>query len=210
MAASGLSTTDAVRREMFGGLMLEFIEGVRQEYLKTLGMDSPEWKLIRDGWYYEPSVAEHAFDRMIEREAKRLDFLRGHHLLGATVVKDRVTQVELETPQGTRLMVQAKTFIDGTYEGDLAAAAKVPYRVGREGRDEFGESLAGVHYMNWKTGKQIVTADSGEPSPAIQAFCARSIFTDDPDKLVRSRSPRPTTNICPTICLFSKTLIRGA
>ena len=29
MAASGLSTTDAVRREMFGGLMLEFIEGVR-------------------------------------------------------------------------------------------------------------------------------------------------------------------------------------
>ena len=34
--------------------------------------------------------------------------------------------------------------------------------------------------MNWKTGKQILTADTGEPSIAIQAFCARSIFTDDP------------------------------
>src|SRR5262245_4524667 len=32
MAASGLSTTDAVRRSMFGGLVLEFIDGVRAEY----------------------------------------------------------------------------------------------------------------------------------------------------------------------------------
>ena len=33
-------------------------------------------------------------------------------------------------------------FIDATYEGDLMAAAKVEYRVGREGRDEHGEPLA--------------------------------------------------------------------
>jgi hypothetical protein len=33
-------------------------------------------------------------------------------------------------------------FIDGSYEGDLMAMAKVTYRFGREGRDEHGESLA--------------------------------------------------------------------
>lgn len=45
MAASGLSTTDAVRRELFGGLVAEFIAGVREEYRQTLGENSPDWKL---------------------------------------------------------------------------------------------------------------------------------------------------------------------
>ena len=83
----------------------------------------------------------------------------------------------------------ARTFIDGTYEGDLAARADVPYRVGREGRDEYGESKAGIHYMNWRTGRQILTADTGEPSIAIQAFCARSIFTDDPAHRIPIEKP---------------------
>jgi hypothetical protein len=189
MAASGLSTTDAVRRELFGGLVAEFIAEVRKEYLRTLGTISPDWELIEDGWFYEPSVAERVFDRMIEREADRLTFLRGHHLIGATKKDSRVTDVELDAPDGQRVRIAAKTFIDGTYEGDLAAAAKAPYRVGREGRDEFGESLAGIHYMDWKAGRQIVTPDTGEPSPAIQAFCARSIFTTDPAKRVPIEKP---------------------
>lgn len=189
MAASGLSTTDAVRREIFGGLVVEFIRGVRDEYRRTLGENSPEWRLIHDGWYYEPSVAERVFDAMLAREAERLQFWRRHHLLAAALDGDRVTHVELETPAGERVRIEAKTFIDGTYEGDLAAAAKVPYRVGREGRDEYGESLAGIHYMNWKTGEQIVTPDTGEPSLAIQAFCARSIFTTDPEKRIPFEKP---------------------
>jgi hypothetical protein len=189
MPASGLSTTDAVRREFFGGRVRGFIAGVRDEYRRTLGEDSPDWRLIRDGWYYEPSVAERVFDRMLEAEAERLEFWRGHYLVNATVTEDRVTRVELKTPKGERVRVAATTFIDGTYEGDLAAAAKVPYRVGREGRDEYGESKAGIHYMDWHNGRQIMTPDTGEPSPAIQAYCARCIFTVDPDKLVPVEKP---------------------
>jgi len=189
MAASGLSTTDAVRRELFGGLVAEFIAGVRDEYRRRLGESSPQWKFVHDGWYYEPSVAEAVFDRLLAAESERLDFFRGHHLLEATVRGDRVVEVLVETRVGKRQRMVAGTYIDGTYEGDLAAAAKVPYRVGREGRDEYGEPLAGIHYMNWRTGQQIMTADSGEPSPAIQAFCARSIFTTDPEKLVPFEKP---------------------
>jgi hypothetical protein len=44
--------------------------------------------------------------------------------------------------------VQAKVFADCSYEGDLAAMAKVPYRVGREARDEFKEPHAGVIFMS--------------------------------------------------------------
>ncbi len=189
MTASGLCTTDAVRREVFGGLLIEFIDGVREDYRQTLGENSPAWPLIRDGWFYEPSVAERVLERMLEREAERLTFLRGYHL---TKVESRdriVDSAELETPDAGRVTVQARTFIDGTYEGDLAAAAGVPYRVGREGRDEHGESYAGIHYMNWKKGVQIMTPDTGEASPAIQAFCARSIFTTDPEKRVPFEKP---------------------
>ncbi len=189
MAASGLCTTDAVRRELFGGLVLEFIDGVRADYLRELGENSPEWEYIHDGRFYEPSVAERVFDRMLEAEADQLTFLRGHHLLSVKTDAARVTEVVLETPDGRTLTVTARTHIDGTYEGDLAAAAGVPYRVGREGREEHGESLAGIHYMDWKKGEQIITPDTGEASPAIQAFCARSIFTDDPEKRVPLEKP---------------------
>lgn len=40
--------------------------------------------------------------------------------------------------------VKAKIFIDASYEGDLLAQSGVSYRVGKEGRKEYGESLAGV------------------------------------------------------------------
>jgi hypothetical protein len=180
MAASGLSTTDAVRRHLFGGFVIEFISRVRDRYRQILGDDQRQWKLVHDGWYYEPSVAEQVFREILAGEEERLQWLPRHWLRKATVEGSRITAVEIEGPRGEAVSFSARTFIDGTYEGDLAARADVPYRVGREGRDEYGESKAGIHYMNWRTGEQIVTADTGEPSIAIQAFCARSIFTDDP------------------------------
>ncbi len=188
MAASGLCTTDAVRRHLFGGLVLEFIQGVRERYKEVLGDDAAQLKLTQDGWYYEPSVAEHVFRKMIAGQ-ERLDWLPGVWLTEAEVGDGRITKVMLEDEAGKRFEVAARTFIDGTYEGDLAAKADVPYRVGREGREEYGESKAGIHYMNWRTGKQILTADTGEPSLAIQAFCARSIFTDDPEHRIPIEKP---------------------
>lgn len=189
MAASGLSTTDAVRRHLFGGLVLEFIGKVRDRYRQILGDDPQQWKLVHDGWYYEPSVAEYVFRDMLAAEEARLRWLPGLWLRTATVEGARITSVELEDSAGKTVSYRARTFIDGTYEGDLAARAKVPYRVGREGRDEYGESKAGIHYMNWRTGQQIQTADTGEPSIAIQAFCTRSIFTDDPAHRIPIEKP---------------------
>jgi hypothetical protein len=189
MAASGLCTTDAVRRHLFGGIVQEFVRNVRAEYVSTLGESHAEFPLVHDGWYYEPSVAQRVFEKMIEAAAPNLVYLPQQHLIKANADGARIKTVEVEDEQGKRQVVSARTYIDGTYEGDLAAAAKVPYRVGREGRDEFGESLTGIHYMNFRTGKQIVTRDTGEPSCAIQAFCARCIFTDDPKQRLPIEKP---------------------
>ena len=190
MAASGLSTTDTGgRRELYGGFMVEFVQRVHREYQRALGSNSPELELARGGWVYEPSVAEKVFDDLIGEQGSRLVYYRAHHLITAKTDKGRIAEVTFLPPKGDAIRVQARTFIDATYEGDLAACAKVPYRVGREGMDEFGESKAGIHYMNWRTGDQILTHDTGEPSPAIQSFCARSIFTDDPENLVPIEKP---------------------
>ncbi|HEX5220032.1 MAG TPA: FAD-dependent oxidoreductase [Verrucomicrobiae bacterium] len=190
MAASGLSTTDTGgRRDLYGGFMVEFVQRVHREYRRILGDNSPDLELARGGWVYEPSVAEKVFTDFINEQSDRLSFYRGHHLLEAKTQNGRVTEISLVSPRNAMVRVKARTFIDATYEGDLAAAAKVKYRVGREGRDEYGESKAGIHYMNWRTGEQILTPDTGEPSPAIQAFCARSIFTDDPAQLVSIEKP---------------------
>ena len=45
--------------------------------------------------------------------------------------------------------VQAKVFIDCSYEGDLMAMSGVSYTWGRESRDQYGESLAGVRPSLW-------------------------------------------------------------
>ncbi len=189
MAASGLSTTDAVRPQLFGGFVVEFISKVRQAYVKLLGENSAEFRLIHNGWFYEPSIAEEVFLRILEGEQERLRWLPGHWLTGARVSDRLVRSVELENSAGKRFLLTAKTYIDGTYEGDLAGAAKIPYRVGREAKEEHGEPFAGIHYMNWRTGKQIITPDTGEASIAIQAFCARSIFTDDPKARIPIEKP---------------------
>lgn len=187
MTASGLCTTDAVRTKLFGGLVLEFIEGVRRHYSQVLGGDRQQLALTKDGWFYEPSVAEAVFRDMLARE-DRIEWMPGCWLEEAVVEGREVKRVTLDA-KGSAIVVTARTFIDGTYEGDLAAAAGVDYRVGREGRDEYGESKAGIHYMNWRTGQQIMTPDTGEPSVAIQAFCTRSIFTTDKEHLVPIEKP---------------------
>ncbi len=190
MTASGLCTTDAVRKELFGGLVGEFIGRVRAHYQRELGNNEAQYALTRDGWFYEPSVAEIVFDEMLGEQADRLTFLRGRHLAAVQTEAGRITGIMLDEPnnQGKRRVI-AQTYIDGTYEGDLAAKAGVPYRVGREGREEYGESLAGIHYMDWKNAVQIQTPDTGEPSPAIQAYCARCIFTTDPEKRIPFEKP---------------------
>ena len=189
MTASGLCTTDAVRGHLFGGFVLEFISKVREHYQGIFQEDKQQLKLTHDGWYYEPSVAEAVFRQILANEEEHLIWLPVCWLTSAKVTGGRITEVHLDAPEGKRITVAAHTFIDGTYEGDLAARADVPYRVGREGREEYGESLAGIHYRSLRTGKQLQTPDTGKPSIAIQAFCCRCIMTDDPEHLVPVEKP---------------------
>jgi hypothetical protein len=71
--------------------------------------------------------------------------------------------VGLRTSGGTHT---AKVFIDATYEGDLMARAGVVWHLGRESRDEFGESYAGRQYPKAKMAINGFDAN-GLPLPFI-------------------------------------------
>lgn len=98
--------------------------------------------------------------------------------------------------------IEAKVFIDASYEGDVMAAARVPYAFGREAATTFNEELAGVGpTTNWtpidpyvvpgdaKSGLlPFVDADHGLPKGAAddytQAYNYRFYVTNDPAKRI--------------------------
>ncbi len=188
MAASGLCTTDAVRRHLFGGLLIDFIGHVASYYRARSEKFPRDWELCREGWFYEPSVAEKMFRYMLEKEPHVTLRQRGQ-LIGVEKQGKNIVAADFELAHGATLRAQASRWIDCTYEGDLAAMAGARFRVGRESEVEFGESLAGLRYMDWKTGKEIKTPMSGQASLGIQAYCARSMFTNDPQHRVPVAKP---------------------
>jgi hypothetical protein len=138
MVTGGLGATDAGRREAIGGYAREFFDRVRTHYTKTYGPNSRQVKDCSDGFYFEPHVASAVFAAMLAEahvEPKLEQQLGG-------LVKEGGRIVAMRTANGDEY--SAKVFIDASYEGDLMAAAGVTSHVGREGRSQYGESLAGV------------------------------------------------------------------
>jgi hypothetical protein len=78
----------------------------------------------------------------------------------------------VRSAKGPTFDIAARVFVDATYEGDLMAAAGVPWRVGREGKGEFQESLA-----------------PDEPDDQLQAYNFRFIMTRDPANRVTPAAP---------------------
>src|SRR5262249_1086336 len=108
------------------------------------------------------------------------------------------------------ITVRAAMFADATYEGDLFALAKVPYRVGREARDECHEPHAGKVFCNIDSnspesvaaqglnirayGSRQGTLDPTSPfttDGAVQAYNYRFCVCKDPANRVMLTAPPP-------------------
>ena len=74
----------------------------------------------------------------------------------------------------------ARVFVDATYEGDVALGAGAAYRIGREGREELGESHAGVVYQDFHD-RRTYPGSTGAADRRIQAYNYRLCLTDDPE-----------------------------
>jgi hypothetical protein len=138
MVSGGLGATDFGNRAAIGGTSREFFARVRDAYVAKYGAASPQVKDSLDGFRFEPHVAGRIFAEML-REAK-VEVLFGRRLAGVKKARARIESITVEGGDS----FEASVFIDASYEGDLLARAGVSYAVGREGRDEHGESIAGV------------------------------------------------------------------
>src|SRR5688572_9862741 len=119
MTSGGLTAVDVGTKESIGGIAAEFLDRVGQ------------WRDFR------PSAAEKSFLAMLDDAAVRVYF---EHRL-KDVVKDgnRIRSITFEN--GNK--IEAKMFVDATYEGDLFAKAGVSFHVGREDNSQYGETVNG-------------------------------------------------------------------
>ena len=167
MVSGGLGATDAGNRAAIGGYSREFFRRVHDHYVARYGATSQQVKDSSDGFHFEPHVALNLFREMLAEAKVPVVYEAG----GLTaVVMDGPTIVSIRTANGDTYT--APIFIDASYEGDLMARAGVKYHVGREGVEQYGESIAGVQVRSpahqWPVAVPALGAD-GKPLPTVQA-----------------------------------------
>ena len=172
MMAGGLTKTDLGNRSTVGGFPEEFFGLVLRHYTETYGADSVQVRQTNQGVFFEPKVAALIFRKMLSDAGVQTLFEQ--QLSAAEVAGGSLASVVLEaTNHPAKTRVLAKVFIDASYEGDLMAAAGVPYRIGREGRDEYDESFAGQ--------TKGLDLSVGKGDQRVQSYNIRSTLTNRPD-----------------------------
>ncbi|MCU0795944.1 MAG: FAD-dependent oxidoreductase [Akkermansiaceae bacterium] len=220
MTTNGLGWTDAGKTEAIGGRARDFYREVWKHYREDAAWtrESRESyakgrKLIDDVgqvmWTFEPHVAQGIFDRWLKDAG--IEVLHGQWLdreKGVTLEEGRIRRICMLSGRE----IHGHIFMDATYEGDLMAAAGVPYRVGREANAEYGETLNGIqtakavsHQFKHPVDPYKVPGDpqsgllSGiDPSPPgndgdadsrVQAYCFRLCLSRHPDNRVPFPKP---------------------
>lgn len=192
LVANGLGATDLISRGATGGLFLEFINRIRDHYVSTYGEKSKQVKDCVNGYHFEPSIGEKVLLEMLA-EAKSVTVLTNRQFEAdpANLVMDKQTIRSihvLNRRDSSRETYHGKVFIDATYEGDLIAAAGVPFATGREGIAEHNEPYAGQVYKLWGAeGQEPGSTNLGDN--AIQAYNYRLCLTNDPARRVPIPKP---------------------
>ena len=199
LSTGGLSHCDSnqMRRETLMGLFDEWHRRVVKDYTDR-GLPAPYDPKLKNQakWTFEPHVAMRVTLAMLKEAG--VVVRTGRYL--KSVTKDGARITSLVTKDGT---FRAKVFVDGTYEGDLMAAAGVDWTIGREGRAEFGESYAGKRYPKAKMNISgfddagnllplVTTSDAGPDAAGdkhIMTYSFRLCLTRDSAKLVPMPAP---------------------
>lgn len=199
LSTGGLSHCDSNQmvRSTVMGLFDEWHTRIVKDYTDR-GLPAPYDPAKKDHarWTFEPHVALRVTMQMLDESG--VTVLTQRYL--QSVEKDGATITKLITKNGT---FTARVFVDGTYEGDLMAAAGVDWTIGREGRDAYGESLAGRQYPKAKMNINgfdadgnllpLLTTDDGDEETAgddrIMVYSFRLCLTTDPKNQVPIPEP---------------------
>ncbi len=224
MTSGGLGFTDTGNKEVIGGLAREFYQRIYQHYdqdenwkwqFKSEYGNKGQGTPAIDGdkrtmWIFEPHAAEKVFEDFVREY--QIEVVRDEWLDREKGVEIMEGQIRSMTSlKGNRY--SGKMFIDATYEGDLMAAAGVPYHVGRESNATYGENWNGVqvgvlhhgHHFKSDISPYVIPGDpssgvlpristenpgvKGEGDHRIQAYCFRMCLSNHPDNRVPFAKP---------------------
>lgn len=193
LPANGLGATDIATRNATTGLFKDFVDRVYQYYVSTYGEKSSQVQLCSNGYHFEPSVATTVFQDMIAEHKDKITILTMRQFdsdPNNLIVKDNKISKIIVTNRitGDKEIYEGSVFLDATYEGDLGAAAGVPFRVGREGKDEFNEPGAGRVYKYW--GGIEGEGSTFQGDNAVQAYNYRLCLTNNPENRVLFQKPK--------------------
>ena len=196
----GLSFSDSNQtvRSTLLGLFEEWHQRIAADYAAR-GVKLPYEVAVKDNsvWTYEPHVAARVTDAMLKEAGVKI--LTKQPLEG--VEKNGARIVGLRTTAGIHT---AKIFIDATYEGDLLAKSGVVWHLGRESRDEYGESFAGRQYPKEKMAingfdanglplpfiTTVRKGDDNEGEQSVMVYSFRLCLTKDPANRVAFPAPK--------------------
>lgn len=193
LPANGLGATDISTRGVAAGLFKEFTGRIREYYAAKYGADSEQLKICSDGYHFEPSVGEKILLEMVEEcpsitVLTRRQFDAQAERVGRQERKIHSIQA-LNLDTDTLETYTAEVYIDATYEGDLSAAAGVPFSTRREGFADYHEPMAGRAYQRWGHAHEIGEGSTFEGDDTIQAYNFRLCLTDRPENRVPFPKP---------------------
>ncbi|XWW97879.1 hypothetical protein V2A60_005875 [Cordyceps javanica] len=191
MTTSGLGWTDSKHGSAIGGIAKEFYEKIYSHYQSDTAWNRETRQQYRNRkitaqpgpaiddknkvqWTFEPHVAEKILEDWMK--AGKIEIHRGDPLdrsKGSVTLKgDQI--ISFTTKSGKKW--RASIFIDASYEGDLMAAAGIPFRLGSESESDFGESLAGIQIQEtssyWKLDPYV---KKGDPNSGLLRGIERTI-----------------------------------
>lgn len=193
LPANGLGATDIATRGATTGLFKEFVDKIKSYYIEKYGKNSKQVKDCSDGYHFEPHVANIIFNDMLEKEQDRIEVLTFRQFdvkdENITIVNQEIKRIRIYNRITKKHETYAgKIFVDATYEGDLAGAAKVPFSVGREGKNEYNEIGAGRLFKLWHGPEMEGTTN--ESDEALQAYNYRLCLTNDPNNKILPQKPK--------------------
>lgn len=135
MTTGGLGATDVGNKHVISGLARKFYRDLGA-YYGTF-----------ESWKFEPKAASEVFRTYIKQE--NIEILPVAPLVEVVKEGTSIQQI-LVLPSGKQeaVPIQARVFLDCSYEGDLMAMAGVSYIVGRESNELYGETYNGVQLLD--------------------------------------------------------------
>jgi ribulose 1,5-bisphosphate synthetase/thiazole synthase len=200
LSSGGLGFTDIGNKYAISGLALDFYRRIGKHYGKF------------EQWIFEPHVAENLFKEYIQRANAEVLFSSRLKEVSknGNGIKTITIENSVQPANATDRKIEAKVFIDCSYEGDLMAKAGVTYIVGRESNALYKETYNGVQLRDkhqfldgidpfkikgnpesgllWGISSETL-AEQGSGDKKLQAYNFRICLTSDPSNQIPITRP---------------------